>query len=1131
MAAKYVEQLSGWDITWQRMYGGGHAIRMLDEGQVCMSLVGSSPIAAAQLRGSKIELIGMVDIIGDAEQLVVKKHIESPMDLEGKILVTVTDSTAQFHLLLIEKLFGVNFGKVLDINNLVDMDENAITFQEAWDSNLVDGIYMWGASQAYAADNGGHKLIGSAELGNWEKPNFDGFASRTDVSSLDSVFTATLVGVMATLVGVMATLNKAYVSKTPREWVFDSSEMQASLATTGVITEAAYESYMESMNGLIFNDLDEQRSCDHIGCGLQGINAQALKAVNTFKMGIKAATSMRSDELWENSTNANYLDLAASQGYGVIANIDDWDQSARDNIIANYSTMNHHGHAWHGTTPHDNQCSGTVTISSDGTFSDGHLTGLSYHDNADCTWILDSATASDTTTVSVSFLDIAGGWDTLTISDSSGDILAVFSGLQTPPPISAVGPVTVRFETDGRPQIFATDKEAGFIASVAFTSTPPTTCSEGKYGADCSSDYCYGKTTLSTSGTITTQHRNLAICSWELTASDGKVVLLDFSAMALEYLNDFVEVFDSDGTILGKFSGFSPPPKLVSSGSTMKLRLTTDDLVWQDQGFTASFTSVDSPDLATCEPGKFGPYCDFNFCFGSMAIEANPNDKEGIILSGNNFPGGLNCNWVLGKDAASSYDSIIFSFNEIDMEPDPQLEGIVPDQLVFMDGASDSVLYTVRGKSSQCSRSVDCHPNSNSESPSACVFSDETDVFGVCVCEEGFANGDCSESVITLTPTEGFVTVSHETDINDPYIFNGWNMTYSFCGGMEYGSCEEKYENPYTVTAQWIGLIGKIALIVFASTFLVVYLRAACGGLPHIAKMHVYYHIQLAYSVFDWFLDMESSANMYKSGSALSGLNALMIMVVNAVVSIFFILRVYKFEKTKGNFDFDLFKKETIMMAFVQFAALTNIKIMMYGPWITTLYRGHSSRYAYTVFNIVPLLTENIPQFLNQAYYLSARADRDTLTLKNVTVISTIMSALAIIGTGLKAMSTIFMEDDQKMGIDKLFDRENNGIERDISKEAFAEHLADQHSSAKQLVKLSLNSTKVTPVDGDPPTREEIKELEEGLKVKGNDVMVFKKNVLQELLNDVLKKTREREREQERERLKEATAGMAKQNP
>ena len=137
------------------------------------------------------------------------------------------------------------------------------------------------------------------------------------------------------------------------------------------------------------------------------------------------------------------------------------DQTERDNIIANFATMNHHGHAWHtginsGTAPHDGQCTGTVTISSDASFSDGHLPGLSFHDNADCTWVLDSGTASDTTTVSVSFLDIAGGWDTLTISDSAGDVLAVFSGLQIPPPISAVGPLTVRFQTDGKVRVFLT---------------------------------------------------------------------------------------------------------------------------------------------------------------------------------------------------------------------------------------------------------------------------------------------------------------------------------------------------------------------------------------------------------------------------------------------------------------------------------------------------------------------------------------------------------------------------------------------------------------------------------------------------------------------------------------------------
>ncbi|GMH55597.1 hypothetical protein TrRE_jg12217, partial [Triparma retinervis] len=81
----YIEQLTGWEITWQRIYGGGNAIRMLDEGQLCMSLVGSSPIAGYQLRTNqnKIQLIGMLAVIGDAERLVVKEDIKSPMDLEG----------------------------------------------------------------------------------------------------------------------------------------------------------------------------------------------------------------------------------------------------------------------------------------------------------------------------------------------------------------------------------------------------------------------------------------------------------------------------------------------------------------------------------------------------------------------------------------------------------------------------------------------------------------------------------------------------------------------------------------------------------------------------------------------------------------------------------------------------------------------------------------------------------------------------------------------------------------------------------------------------------------------------------------------------------------------------------------
>ena len=42
------------------------------------------------------------------------------------------------------------------------------------------------------------------------------------------------------------------------------------------------------------------RSCSHVGCGLNGVDANALKAVNKFKMDIKAAPLMQPDSVWVN---------------------------------------------------------------------------------------------------------------------------------------------------------------------------------------------------------------------------------------------------------------------------------------------------------------------------------------------------------------------------------------------------------------------------------------------------------------------------------------------------------------------------------------------------------------------------------------------------------------------------------------------------------------------------------------------------------------------------------------------------------------------------------------------------------------------------------------------------------------
>ena len=112
--------------------------------------------------------------------------------------------------------------------------------------------------------------------------------------------------------------------------------------------------------------------------------------------------------------------------------------------------------------------------------------------------------------------------------------------------------------------------------------------------------YCSnGKTLTSTSSTFDdgsgpSKYWNNSDCEWLISPSNGKPITLNFYQFNTESGKDFITIYNGDNTsapVLGTFSGSTLPPVLVSTGSKMLIRFTTDDQN-NDFGWTIAYTSI-----------------------------------------------------------------------------------------------------------------------------------------------------------------------------------------------------------------------------------------------------------------------------------------------------------------------------------------------------------------------------------------------------------------------------------------------------------------------------------------------------------------------------------------------------------
>ncbi len=137
--AKELEKATGYKINWKQFGGGGEVIKAMASGAVQIGEIGSAGIAAAVSRGEPLEIFWILDDIGSAEALVVKKNsgIKTIADLKGKKIAMPFNSTTHFHTMVALEQAKVNPADV-QILNMRPPEVRA-----AWQRGDIDATFIW----------------------------------------------------------------------------------------------------------------------------------------------------------------------------------------------------------------------------------------------------------------------------------------------------------------------------------------------------------------------------------------------------------------------------------------------------------------------------------------------------------------------------------------------------------------------------------------------------------------------------------------------------------------------------------------------------------------------------------------------------------------------------------------------------------------------------------------------------------------------------------------------------------------------------------------------------------------------------------------------------------------------------
>lgn len=148
----WLDEAAGTKVNWIEVGSGAEINTGMAAGSMDIGWgIGSSPTASGISQSIGYTVVGMLDNIGPAEEMTVRKsaNIKTPADFKGKNVGVPFGSTSHFRLL-----------GFLKVNNLTQKDVNVIDLRgdailAAWKRGDIDASYIWSPQKTRMVEDGG----------------------------------------------------------------------------------------------------------------------------------------------------------------------------------------------------------------------------------------------------------------------------------------------------------------------------------------------------------------------------------------------------------------------------------------------------------------------------------------------------------------------------------------------------------------------------------------------------------------------------------------------------------------------------------------------------------------------------------------------------------------------------------------------------------------------------------------------------------------------------------------------------------------------------------------------------------------------------------------------------------------